>query len=59
MHPILRQSTLLLTLEYLWSDVAKFDRNKWFADGIKSLDELVKEYKEKGLEVFVDGIFNK
>lgn len=46
-------------LEYLWSDVAKFDRNKWFADGIKSLDELVKEYKEKGLEVFVDGIFNK
>lgn len=46
-------------LEYLWSDIAKFDRNKWFADGIKSLDELVKEYKEKGLEVFVDGIFNK
>lgn len=46
-------------LEYLWSDVAKFDRSKWFADGIKSLDELVKEYKEKGLEVFVDGIFNK
>lgn len=46
-------------LEYLWSDVAKFDRSKWFADGIKSLDELVKEYNEKGLEVFVDGIFNK
>ena len=46
-------------LAYLWSDVAKFDRSKWFADGIKSLDELVKEYKEKGLEVFVDGIFNK
>lgn len=50
---------LLRVLEYLWSDVAKFDRSKWFADGIKSLDELVKEYKEKGLEVFVDGIFNK
>ena len=46
-------------LEYLWSDVAKFDRSKWFTDGIKSLDELVKEYKNKGLEVFVDGIFNK
>ncbi len=46
-------------LEYLWSDVAKFDRSKWFADGIKSLDELVKEYKEKGLGVFIDGIFNK
>lgn len=46
-------------LEYLWSDVAKFDRSKWFIDGIKSLDELVKEYKNKGLEVFVDGIFNK
>ena len=46
-------------LEYLWSDVAKFDRSKWFVDGIKSLDELVKEYKNKGLEVFVDGIFNK
>lgn len=46
-------------LEYLWSDVAKFDRSKWFTGGIKSLDELVKEYKNKGLEVFVDGIFNK
>lgn len=46
-------------LEYLWSDVAKFDRSKWFVDGIKSLDELVKEYKNKGLEVFVDGIFDK
>lgn len=46
-------------LEYLWSDVAKFDRSKWFDGGIKSLDELVKKYKENGLEVFVDGIFNK
>lgn len=46
-------------LEYLWSDVAKFDRSKWFVDGINSLDELVEKYKENGLEVFVDGIFNK
>lgn len=52
-------------LEYLWADVAKFDRGNWFVDEIKSLDDLVKEYKDKGnennrgLEVFVNGIFDK
>lgn len=46
-------------LEYLWSDVAKFDRSRWFEDNIKSLDMLVEEYKSKGIGVFKHGIFNK
>lgn len=46
-------------LEYLWSDVTKFDRKPWFVDGIKSLDDLVREYKNKGLEVFVDDVFKQ
>lgn len=39
-------------LEYLWDDVSKFDRNPWFNKNIKSLDQLVKEYVNKGIEVF-------
>lgn len=46
-------------LEYLWDDVAKFGRNKWFDSDIKSLDELVEEYKKRGLEVFAHDIFDK
>lgn len=46
-------------LEYLWSDVAKFDRSRWFEDNIKSLDMLVEEYKSKGIGVFKHDIFNK
>ncbi len=46
-------------LEYLWNDVAKFDRENWFNDNIKSLDELVEEYVKSGKEVFKDGIFRK
>ena len=46
-------------LEYLWDDVAKFDRENWFNDNIKSLDELVEEYVKSGKEVFKDGIFGK
>lgn len=43
-------------LEYLWNDVAKFERTNWFGD-IKSLDELIKEYTEKGESVFSNAIF--
>ena len=46
-------------LEYLWSDVAKFDRTVWFDKEIKSLDDLVAEYKKHGIEVFADEVFNK
>lgn len=46
-------------LEYLWSDVAKFDRSKWFAENIKSLDDLVDEYKNKGIGAFNYDVFNK
>ena len=44
-------------LEYLWDDVAKFDRDSWFVSNIKSLDELVEQYTIVGKEVFKDGIF--
>lgn len=46
-------------LEYLWDDVAKFDRSSWFDKEIKSLDQLVEEYKKQGIGAFSDGIFNK
>lgn len=46
-------------LEYLWDDVAKFDRDAWFNEKIKSLDELVEEFVESGKEVFKDGIFKQ
>lgn len=45
--------------EYLWDDVAKFQRDKWFGEDIKSLDELIEKYKEKGIDVFNDGIIKK
>ncbi len=46
-------------LEYLWADVAKFDRSKWFNEDVKCLDDLVKEYKKNGLGVFNNDVFNK
>lgn len=46
-------------LEYLWDDVAKFQREKWFDKEIKSLDQLVEEYKKRGIEVFGHDIFHK
>ena len=45
-------------LEYLWDDVAKYERDIWFLDEIKSLDELVDAFVEEK-EVFKDGIFPK
>ena len=46
-------------LEYLWDDVAKFDRDSWFNSKIRTLDELVDEYIRSGKEVFKDGVFKE
>ncbi len=46
-------------LEYLWDDVSKFARDKWFKEDIKSLDQLVEEYLKSGTEVFSDGVKSK
>ena len=46
-------------LEYLWDDVAKFERDSWFVDSIRSLDELVDNYVKSGKEVFKDGVFKE
>ena len=46
-------------LEYLWDDVARFSHSDWFEKEIKSLDQLVGEYKTKGVEVFIDESFRK
>lgn len=43
--------------EYLWDDVAKFNRDKWFDDSIKSLDQLVEMFKKDGLNVFNRDVF--
>ena len=50
--------------EYLWDDVAKYDREKWF-NNIKTLDTLIDKYVDEGaddksgINVFSDGIFKK
>lgn len=47
-------------MEYLWDDVAKFQRDKWFKEGINSLDKLIDEYVKSGVNgVFKDGIIKK
>lgn len=46
-------------LEYLWDDVAKFERDMWFVNDIRTLDELVDKYIKSGVEVFKDGVFKK
>ena len=42
--------------EYLWDDVTKYSREKWFVSGIDSLDKLIEEYK-KGNKVLKDEVF--
>lgn len=54
-----REKFAYKVLEYLWDDVSKFDRKSWFDENIKSLDELVKEYTEKGIEVFNGNLKDK
>lgn len=44
--------------EYLWDDVAKFGREEWFASDIKTLDDLIEEYKKRGRAVFVEGVLS-
>lgn len=56
-----RRNFAFKIFEYLWDDVAKFNREDWFKNA-KSLDELIKNYvdrgsENKGLEVFADDIF--
>lgn len=47
-------------MEYLWDDVTKFQRDKWFKDGINSLDKLIDEYMKSGVNgVFKDGVIKK
>ena len=46
-------------LEYLWDDVSKFAREKWFREDINSLDKLVEEYLKSGIEVFSDELKGK
>lgn len=57
--PIAVEEFAYKVLEYLWDDVTKFGRNKWFEDKIKSLDELVDEYKTNGVGVFKYDVFHK
>ena len=54
-----REKFAYKVLEYLWDDVSKFDRKSWFDENIKSLDELVEEYTEKGIEVFNGNLKDK
>lgn len=58
-NPIAVEEFAYKVLEYLWDDVAKFDRPKWFDDKIKSLDDLVDGYRANGIGVFNYDIFNK
>ena len=43
--------------EYLWDDVAKFDRKRWFKGVIKTLDELIEKYINEGITVFNEEVF--
>ena len=43
--------------EYLWDDVAKFDRKRWFKGEIKTLDDLIDKYIKEGIKVFNEDVF--
>ena len=43
--------------EYLWDDVAKFDRKRWFRGEIKTLDDLIEKYIKEGIKVFNEEVF--
>ncbi len=45
-------------LEYLWANVAKYERGHWFKGNPKTLDDLVDNYVEKGLDIFEGDLFN-
>lgn len=44
-------------LEYLWDDVSKLDHSVIFAPHYTTFEDLVKDYLEKGVEVFNGEIF--
>lgn len=46
-------------LEYLWTNVARFDRDSWFNDSPKTLDQLVDNYTEKKLSIFAGALFDE
>ena len=45
--------------EYLWDDVAKFDRKRWFKGEIKTLDDLIDKYILEGIKVFNEEVFGQ
>lgn len=51
--PVMAESFAYKMFEYLWNDVAKFNRDEWFVKSIVTLELLISEYK-KGKQVFVD-----
>ena len=42
-------------LEYLWNDVAKVNKEKWFKSGIKTLHDAISAF-ENGKQVFADDL---
>lgn len=45
-------------LEYLWNDVARLYRDKWFGNNVKTLEELIKEYEINGFSNFPNGLID-
>lgn len=45
-------------LDYLWSDVSKLDHNVIF-NNYKTFESLIKDYKNKGVKVFIPNIFEE
>jgi hypothetical protein len=39
-------------LQYIWEDVAKYNRDEWFIEGILTLDDLIDKFNEIKLRVF-------
>lgn len=46
-------------LEYLWSNVAQFERENWFKGNPRSLDNLVNNFMNKGVDIFKGDFFNE
>lgn len=44
-------------LEYLWSNVAKYERESWFKGNPRTLDKLVDDYVSVGVDIFEGDIF--
>ena len=46
-------------LMYLWEDIAKLKPSDWFREDIKTLEKLLDNYQEIGIDVFSENIKNK